>query len=326
MKELIVKIENLEKLSFGPVPSRRLGRSLGINNIPAKVCSYACVYCQLGKTLNNQVERTPFYKVDDLIASAKMRIDAAKEKNETIDYLAFVPDGEPILDSNLGGEIEALRKFGIKIAVISNASLIWRKNVRKDLCRADWVSLKVDAAAEHVWHKVNRANKSLKLDDIQKGMIDFKSEFQGFYATETMLAEGVNDSKEELEKIAAFLQKIEPTKSYISIPTRPPAEEWVKAPKEDVLTMAHQIFADHGIDTELIIGYEGDDFAFTGNAKSDLLSITSVHPMRKEAVEAFLERADNNWDIVTDLIDKGKLLELEYDNHLYYARKLSRKR
>jgi len=321
-----MKIEDLEKLSFGPVPSRRLGRSLGVNNIPAKVCSYACVYCQLGKTLHNQVDRTSFYKVDDLVASAKMRIDAAKEKNETIDYLAFVPDGEPTLDLHLGDEIEALHKFGIKIAVISNTSLIWREDVRKDLCKADWVSLKTDAATEEVWHKVNRANKSLKLDDIQKGMIDFKSEFQGFYVTETMLIDGVNDSKEELEKIATFLQKIEPTKSYISIPTRPPAEKWVKAPKEEVLTMAYQIFDDHSINTELIIGYEGNDFAFTGDAKSDILSITSVHPMRKEAVEAFLKKANSSWDIVTDLVDEGKLLELEYDDHLYYARKLSRKR
>ncbi|WP_296824901.1 radical SAM protein [Sulfurovum sp.] len=321
-----MKTEELEKLSFGPVPSRRLGRSLGINNIPAKVCSYGCVYCQLGRTLHNQIERTPFYAIDDLVASAKIRIEAAKEKNETIDYLAFVPDGEPTLDIHLGDEIEALHKFGIKIAVISNASLIWREDVRKDLCKADWVSLKVDAVTEHLWHKVNRANKSLKLDDIQKGMIDFKSEFRGFYATETMLVDGINDSKEELTKIAAFLQKIQPTKSYISIPTRPPAEEWVKAPGEEVLTMAYQIFTDHGIDTELIIGYEGDDFAFTGDAKSDLLSITSVHPMRKEAVEAFLKKANSSWSVVTDLIDEGKLLELEYDNHLYYARKLSRKR
>jgi len=90
--------------------------------------------------------------------------------------------------------------------------------------------------------------------------------------------------------------------------------------------MAYQIFTNHGIDAELIIGYEGDDFAFTGNAKSDILSITSVHPMRKGAVEEFLEKANNSWDIITDLIDEGKLLELEYDNHLYYARKLSRKR
>ena len=154
-----MEIEDLEKLCYGPVPSRRLGRSLGINNIPAKVCSYACVYCQLGQTLHNQIERTSFYTIDDLIASTKMRIEAAKKKNETIDYLAFVPDGEPALDVYLGDEIEALHKFGIKIAVISNASLIWREDVRKNLCKVDWVSLKVDAATEHIWHKVDRANK-----------------------------------------------------------------------------------------------------------------------------------------------------------------------
>ena len=95
---------------------------------------------------------------------------------------------------------------------------------------------------------------------------------------------------------------------------------------KEATSMASQIFTEHGIDTELIIGYEGDNFAFSGNAKSDLLSITSVHPMRKEAVGEFLKKANSSWGIVTDLIDEGKLLELEYDDHLYYARKLSRKR
>lgn len=314
--------EDLEKLSFGPVPSRRLGRSLGINNIPAKVCSYACIYCQLGKTLHNQIERTSFYSVEDLISSVQKRIEASKMKNEAIDYLAFVPDGEPTLDINLGKEIEILRKFGIKTAVISNASLIWQKEVRQELCKADWVSLKIDAATEAVWHKINRANKNLKLEAIKQGMIDFRSEFQGFYATETMLVEGVNDTKEELNAIASLLQKIRPTKSYISIPTRPPAEEWVKSPKEDVLMMAYQIFREHGLDTELLIGYEGNSFAFTQDPKSDILSITAVHPMRKEAVEAFLQKADSKWNIIDELIREGKLLELKHANHVYYARKL----
>ncbi|MDQ1325886.1 MAG: hypothetical protein QG564_1010 [Campylobacterota bacterium] len=314
--------EDLEKLSFGPVPSRRLGKSLGINNIPAKICSYACIYCQLGKTLHNQIERTSFYNVEDLISSVQKRLQASIEKNETVDYLAFVPDGEPTLDINLGKEIERLRKFGIKTAVISNASLIWQEEVRQELCKADWVSLKIDAATQSVWHKINRANKNLKLEAIQQGMIDFRSEFQGFYATETMLVDGVNDTKEELSAIASLLQKIRPTKSYISIPTRPPAEEWVKAPKEDVLTMAYQIFIEHGLDAELLIGYEGNSFAFTQDPKSDILSITAVHPMRKEAVEAFLKKADSTWSIIDDLIREGKLLELKFDEHIYYARKL----
>ncbi|DAB41034.1 MAG TPA: radical SAM protein [Sulfurovum sp. UBA12169] len=314
--------EDLEKLSFGPVPSRRLGKSLGINNIPPKICSYACVYCQLGKTLHNQIGRTPFYDPKDVFSSVEKRLQSSIEKNETVDYLAFVPDGEPTLDIHLGEEIGLLHALGIKIAVISNASLIWDEQVRKELCKADWVSLKIDAATPSVWHQVNHPNKNLDLGAIQKGMIDFGFQFQGFYATETMLIAGINDSKEELNAIASMLQSIKPTKSYISIPTRPPAQEWVKAPKEEVLAMAYQIFMEHGLDTELLIGYEGNAFAFTEDPKSDILSITAVHPMRKEAVEAFLKKADSAWRIVDDLIREGKLLELKFDEHIYYARKL----
>ena len=315
--------EDLEKLSFGPVPSRRLGKSLGINNIPPKICSYACVYCQLGKTLHNQIERTTFYDPKDLFSSVEKRLQASVGKNETVDYLAFVPDGEPTLDIHLGEEIGLLRALGIKIAVISNASLIWDEEVRKELCKADWVSLKIDAATPSVWHKVNHPNKNLDLKAIQKGMIEFGSQFQGFYATETMLVAGINDSKEELNAIASMLQSIKPAKSYISIPTRPPAEEWVKPPKEEVLAMAYQIFTEYDLDTELLIGYEGNAFAFTQDPKSDILSITAVHPMRKEAVEAFLNKADSSWSIIDDLIREGKLLELKFDEHVYYARKLS---
>lgn len=314
--------EDLEKLSFGPVPSRRLGKSLGINNIPPKNCSYACVYCQLGKTLHNQIDRTTFYDPKDLFSSVEKRLRALIEKNETVDYLAFVPDGEPTLDIHLGEEIGLLRALGIKIAVISNASLIWDEQVRKELCKADWVSLKIDAATPSVWHKVNHPNKNLDLKAIQKGMIEFGSQFQGFYATETMLVAGINDSKEELNAIASMLQSIKPAKSYISIPTRPPAEEWVKPPKEEVLAMAYQIFTEHGFDTELLIGYEGNAFAFTQDPKSDILSITAVHPMRKEAIEAFLNKADSSWSIIDDLVHEGKLLELKFGEHIYYARKL----
>ena len=216
--------------------------------------------------------------------------------------------------------------LGIKIAVISNASLIWDEKVRKELCKADWVSLKIDAATEAIWHKINRPNRSLDLKAIQKSMMEFKSEFQGFYATETMLVSGINDTKEELEAIAGCLQHIQPSKCYISIPTRPPAEEWAQAPKEEILAMAYQIFTEHGLDTELLLGYEGNAFAFTKDPKSDILSITAVHPMRKEAVEAFLKKADSSWSIIDDLMREGKLLELNFDNHVYYARKLSRKR
>jgi wyosine [tRNA(Phe)-imidazoG37] synthetase (radical SAM superfamily) len=198
-----MEIEEQKKLCFGPVPSRRLGRSLGINNIPSKICSYACVYCQLGKTLHNQIHRTPFYDVEDILTSVQIRLDSLKNKNETIDYLAYVPDGEPTLDANLGKEVDRLKQFGIKTAIISNASLIGSAEVRNDLCKFDWVSLKIDAVSEDIWHKIKRPNKELILQEIQQGIITFRSEFSGFFATETMVIKGLLEHHRGLDAIGS---------------------------------------------------------------------------------------------------------------------------
>jgi wyosine [tRNA(Phe)-imidazoG37] synthetase (radical SAM superfamily) len=137
-------------IAFGPVPSRRLGRSLGINNIPPKICTYSCVYCQVGRTHKLQVERRPFYEPQEVLRDVRAKVEKAREAGEPIEYLTFVPDGEPTLDVHLGQEIELLRPLGLPIAVISNTSLIWRQDVREDLMGADWVSLKVDAVEEEL--------------------------------------------------------------------------------------------------------------------------------------------------------------------------------
>jgi wyosine [tRNA(Phe)-imidazoG37] synthetase (radical SAM superfamily) len=135
-------------IAFGPVPSRRLGRSLGINNIPPKVCTYACVYCQVGRTTEMTIGRRTFYDPDEVLQDVQEKISKSDEAGEPIDYLTFVPDGEPTLDTNLGREIDLLTPLGIPIAVITNNSLLSRQDVRDDLVGADWVSLKVDAVGE----------------------------------------------------------------------------------------------------------------------------------------------------------------------------------
>ncbi len=312
--------ENL--LTFGPVPSRRLGRSLGINNIPPKICSYACVYCQLGRTLNIQTERKIFYEPDQLLKAAEKKVKDAKDKGEHIDYLAFVPDGEPTLDVNLGKEIKLLKQVKIKIAVISNASFIWQKDVQDDLYGADWVSLKVDAVSEHIWRKINRPHRFLQHDKILQGIIEFSRIFKGTLAVETMLIHDVNDNVEELRKIANFIAGLKRVKSYISIPTRPPAEKWAQSADEQTVNMAYQIFKERSIDTEYLIGYEGNAFAFTGNIEEDLLSITSVHPMRETAVDDFLKKAKGSWDVINKLITKNKLVKTKYKDNIFYMRKL----
>jgi len=124
-------------IAFGPVPSRRLGQSLGINNIPPKVCTYSCVYCQIGRTNKMQVGRLEYYDKNRILKDVRTMVEQARESGQKIDYLTFVPDGEPTLDINLGQEIEMLGQFGIKTAVIMNSSLLWREDVTKELLNAD---------------------------------------------------------------------------------------------------------------------------------------------------------------------------------------------
>ncbi len=306
--------------TFGPVPSRRLGRSLGINNIPAKICTYTCVYCQIGKTLKMQATREMFFNPESIAEEVATKIGESK-----IDYLSFVPDGEPTLDLNLGKHLKRLKTFGIKTAVITNSSLMGDIEVQNDLSLADWVSVKVDAVTESVWKKIDRPHRSLKLKEINEGLIRFSQNYQGKLVTETMLVDGINDKEEELEKIASFISNLNPHTAYISIPTRPPAERWVTPPTEDGVNRAYNIFSNYSINTELLIGYEGNAFATTGNVEEDILSITSVHPMREDAIEEYLKKTGASWDSIQSLIDRELLLKINYGSKNFYLRRFKRK-
>ncbi|MEM3476443.1 MAG: radical SAM protein [Candidatus Bathyarchaeia archaeon] len=319
-------MQSWNTLVFGPVPSRRLGRSLGINNIPPKTCSYSCVYCQLGETNHKLVKRQVFYKPEHILMEVKRKVNEALLRNERIDYLTFVPDGEPTLDINIGEEISLLKQIGFPIAVITNASLLWQEKLREDLLKADFVSLKLDTINQDLWKRINRPCKSLKLNAILDGVKHFAEAFKGTIVSETMLIDNINYNG-EVEKIAAFLRDLAKLdKAYIAIPIRPPTEKWVKPAKEEILNKAFQIFSKEiGEDkVEYLIGYEGNFFVSTGNIKEDLLSITAVHPMRKEAIMEFLKRAKADKRILEELLQKDKLIEVEYEGNKYYMRKLTR--
>jgi len=314
---------NEEKLiAFGPVPSRRLGQSLGINNIPPKICTYSCIYCQLGRTNNQIVQRKPFYKPKEIKQAVDKKIKEAKEQREKTEYLTFVPDGEPTLDIYLGKEIEILKTLNIRIAVITNASLLSKKDVQEDLSNADCVSLKIDTVNKKSWKKINRPHRSLNISRILSASSDFSRDFQGELITETMLIKNINDNTQELEMIADFIERLVPKKSYISIPTRPPAEKWATPADEFDINSAYQVLNERGIDAEFLTGYEGNAFAYTGNVEEDLLSITSVHSMREEGVNNFLLKAKADWNIIDKLISDGKLVEVEYKGKKFYMRKL----
>ena len=269
-------------------------------------------------------ERQCFYNPREVCEEVKRKVNEANLKSEKIDYLTFVPDGEPTLDLNLGKEVFLLKEIGIPKAVITNASLLWSDDVRKDLLSVDYVSLKIDTVNENLWRRINRPHKDLKLGTILEGMTEFARQFRGTLVSETMLTDGVN-YRGDYEEVSDFLRRLKGLdKAYIAIPTRPPTENWVKPAKEETINTAFQIFSEKlGANrVEYLIGYEGNAFAFTGKVVDDLLNITAVHPMRREAAEEFLRKADSDWSVIERLLREGRLLELQYEGNAYYMRRL----
>jgi len=311
--------ENGSRYSYGPVPSRRLGRSLGINNIGAKVCTYSCVYCQAGRTAKMRRDRRFFFAPRDILRDVRERLARAEEASGRCDFLTFVPDGEPTLDVNLGREIAMLKTLGVPVGVITNGSLLWREDVREELGGADWVSVKVDSVREEIWRRIDRPHGALRLSRILDGLCAFAAAFGGRLVTETMLVGGLNDGRECVEELVRFLSGLRLHGAYLGIPTRPPAEAWVRGPDGETLERTRRIFENGAVPVECLTGYEGDDFAVTGDVERDLAGIVAVHPMREEAVAVFLSRAGASWEVVDRLLARGDLVKTKYEGHVFYG-------
>ena len=307
--------------TFGPVPSRRFGQSLGLNTIPPKTCTYSCVYCQVGRTNHLTTKRKSFCDPGELYADVRAAVEHLQQHGQKVDYLTFVPDGEPTLDSGLGTQLELVAPLGIPRAVISNASLIFREDVRGDLAKADRVSVKIDAVRHDAWRRIDRPHGDLRLEEILDGVLQFAREYQGELDTETMLVEGMNDSTDDLLPLATFLGLVSPRRAYLSVPIRPPAEEGIVGPDETGLVQAFQILSSSVEHVEVIAGFEGNSFASTGDVRADLLSITAVHPLRVDQVEALLQRSNATWDVVEWLIRQERLREVEYGGHRFIVRR-----
>ena len=308
-------------ISFGPVPSRRLGKSLGINNIPAeKKCSYSCIYCQVGITKHYCFDRKPFYEPSVIFDEVSEHLEKLAG-NDKPDFLTFVANGEPTLDINLGGAIERLKGLSIPIAVITNASLLSNQRVRDELQLAEWVSVKIDAGSEAVWRKLNRPTGRMDFDAYVRGLITFSEEFEGFLASETMLVEGINETPEILSQTAELVLSVAPATAYISIPTRPPAVNFVQPPNEMIINEAYQIFSEKGVNTELILGFEGTHTGFTGNAFEDIINICAVHPIREDTMLELLRKDQADPTVLKTLLYHKEIEKVEYKSKHFYIRK-----
>lgn len=311
---------------FGPVRSRRLGLSLGVNNVPYKTCSYSCIYCQLGRTTNLSVERRCIFDWREIVNDVKKFV---QEQRPALDYVTFVPDGEPTLDACIGKEIEALKgELGARVAVLTNASLLWVPEVAEDLMDADLVSLKVDAVTERLWRHVNRPHPSLVLERVLDGMVDFSRSFRGTIITETMLVRGVNTSREELEAVARFIGQLSPAKAYIAVPVRPPAEPFAEPATEEEIVRAYVTFSQvlGSGKAELITSQEPPPERAYGDPEAWLLNTISVHPLRYDYALKVLGSAVKEPErIIEGLVEAGLITKVDFQGHTYLVRRFAKR-
>lgn len=298
------------------MPSRRFGRSLGVNPVPLKTCNYSCIYCQLGRTKNFINDRRPFFKKELILTEIK---EAANNFKDEIDYITFVGEGEPLLSKDIGYLIRKTKGFtDIKTALITNGALLMHKDVREEVLLFDVISPTLDAGSEETFLKINRPFKGIKFLDVVNGFINLRNEYRGKIWIEVMLVKGINDTERELLKIKNLLDKISPDRVYVNVPIRPPAEEWVEIPDEKGLKRAKNILKGAiFIDIEESGEFEGREFK---TAEEAILFLIRRHPMRlNQTLESI--RGFNSEDLLTSLkklLDDKKVRKVKYRGKEFY--------
>lgn len=217
---------------YGPVPSRRLGFSLGVDIVPLKTCSFNCIYCQLGRTEKKTVSRRKFFSSRKILSSIRQVVRSGRK----VDFITFSGSGEPTLNQSIGKLIREIKKSAsMPVAVLTNSSLLSQKLVRKSLLEADVVIPSLDAATARTFRKVNRPEPSLKIEAIIEGLESFRREFKGQIWLEVMLVKGINDSPADIEALKKAIARIKPDRVQLNTVVRPPAEKWARPLSPDEL-------------------------------------------------------------------------------------------
>ena len=304
---------NEMKYIFGPVPSRRLGRSLGVSPIPKKACNYSCVYCQLGRTDKMTAKRQEFFPLEKILEE----FDSVENIDEKCDVITIVGEGEPTLYSRLGDLIIELQLRTEKpVAVITNGALLADEDVRNELMPADIVLPSLDSINQEMFKRVDRAHGSIKYEDVYNGLVQFSKDYKGQLFLEIMLMDGINDDEASLNEFKRLSSKVRYDRLYINTPVRPPAEADIRECKPESIERAVNILGGISIDS-LANG------SFSSDIEDDyeaVLSIIGRHPMNQFEITSFLESRGNKEisDIFEKLKTNNRVEAKEYKGYVTY--------
>jgi wyosine [tRNA(Phe)-imidazoG37] synthetase (radical SAM superfamily) len=300
---------------YGPVPSRRLGRSLGIDLVPHKICTYDCIYCQIGKTTDKTLVRKEYVPVKEILEEVRRFL---KEETSSIDHLSLSGSGEPTLHSQIRSVIEGIKTItSIPVAVITNGSLLYEEEVRQDLLHADIVLPSLDAVSSEVFMRINRPRPGFSIEKVIEGLVEFRKVYKGQIWLEILFCKGVNDSKEELLRMKKAVDRIQPDRIHLNTVVRPPSEKWA-APLSQKEMEEIQVY--FGEKASIITEFDRHPSSISGrDIKEEILEILKRRPLSLSDLSKGMGIPQNELDeYIKPLAQEGKIQTRIFGGSMYY--------
>ena len=307
------------KYVFGPVSSKRLGQSLGVDLLPPKSCTWNCVYCQLGKTRKFVTERQEFFPREEILEE----IREALELHKGLDWITFVGSGETMLYKGIGWLIGEVKKLtSTPVAVISNGSLLYLPEVREELLQADAVLPSLNAGSEALHVQIDRPADGLTFQQHIEGLVAFRREYHGKLWIEVMLLGGINDSDEALRDLSEVLKEINPDMVHLVLPTRPAPEQEVHLPSEESIERAIAILSEV---TTVVHPLKGSmDLKGAPDLLHAVTAIVSRHPvqqreLQKAIEECFADESNKASEVMKEMLATGRFRLVEHNGEPYWV-------
>ncbi len=306
------------KYVFGPVPSRRLGFSLGVDLVPFKTCTLDCTYCQLGKTTHKTLDRKPYTPLDETVSELK----AALKQHQKVDYITLAGSGEPTLSTQLGAIISSIKEMtDTPVAVLTNGTLLHLEEVRGELLLADVVVPSLDTVSQEIFAAINRPHPELTVSQMIEGLKSFRRVFSGKLWLEILLVRGINDSTEEVKKIKDVLSSIGLDMIQLNTPVRPVTDRSCKPLTPEELSCCKEILGDP---CEVIASFDGRQHTMEVNLQEKICSMVSRRPLnRDEIADSLGMDRDQATEVLSLLEEQGKIESQHHGIELYYQVKRS---
>jgi len=300
---------------YGPVPSRRLGRSLGIDLVPHKICTYDCIYCQIGNTTEKTLVRKEYVSVSEILEEVRGFL---KGETSSIDHLSLSGSGEPTLHSQIRSVIEGIKAItSIPVAVITNGSLLYEEEVRQDLLRADIVLPSLDAVSSEVFMRINRPRPGFSIEKVIEGLIEFRKVYKGQIWLEILFCKGVNDGKEELLRMKKTVDRIRPDRIHLNTVVRPPFEKWAVPLNQKEMEEMRDFF---GEKASIISEFDRHPSVVTErDIGEEILRILKRRPLSLTDLSKGMEIRENEIEkYVRPLVSEGKIRARFFGGSIYY--------